>query len=146
PLLGHRPVRGLTLDDIERFQADIAKGRVKRVEAGQERKRGGLLSGGPGVAARAVGMLHAVLGHAKRKKLISENPAQGVRKLAERKRERRLSLDELRELGKAMRDAQQGEENPTGVRAIRFMCLTGFRRMEVLGLRQGWIDERARCV
>lgn len=146
PLLGHRPVRGLTLDDIERLQADIAKGRAERAETGQKRKRGGILSDGPGVAARVVGMLHAVLEHAKRKKLISENPAQGVRNLAERKRERRLSLDEIRALGEAMRAALREEESRTGVRAIRFMCLTGFRRMEVLGLRQEWIDERARCV
>ena len=146
PLLGSRPVRSLALDDIERFQAEVAKGRGKEAEADRKRKRGGILSGGPAVAARTVGMLHAVLAHAQRKKLIADNPARGVRKLAGRKRDRRLNLHDIKALGEAMRHAISEGENPTGLRAIRFLLLTGCRRMEALALRGEWVDARARCV
>lgn len=146
PALGRRAVRSLSLNDIERFQAEIAKGRKSAPGSERTRKRGGIASGGPAVAARVVGMLHAIFAHAQRSGLIPHNPAEGVRKLKERKRDRRLSMEEIGAFGKAMRDAVLEGESRTGLRAIRFLCLTGCRRMEVLALQRDWIDERARCV
>ena len=146
PLLGRRSVRSLSLSDIARYQMEIARGRKSATGPDKKRKRGGVSSGGPGVAARVVGMLHAIFAHAKRNGLITDNPADGVRKLAEGKRDRRLSLEEIEALGRAMRDAAVEGESPTGLRAIRFLCLTGFRRMEALALQRVWVDARARCV
>jgi integrase len=62
----------------------------------------------------------------------------GVRQIAVRKMKRRLSVDELRDLGKVMRQAMAEGEHPTGLAAIRLLLLTGFRRMEVLGLQRAW--------
>jgi integrase len=50
-------------------------------------------------------------------------------------RKRRPSEDEIRRLGRVMREAVAEGEHPTGLAAIRLMLLTGFRRMEVLGLK-----------
>ena len=50
-------------------------------------------------------MVRTIFEHAKRKRLITENPAKGARKLADQKRKGRLTLDQVRLLGKAMREA-----------------------------------------
>lgn len=142
PLLGARMVSGLVLADIEGMQADIASGKSARGRKG----RGGRATGGVGVASRTVGTLRSLLGHAARLNIIADNPAEGVRQLAGDKRKRRLSQEELRRLGKVMRTAQVDGEHPTGLSAVRLMLLTGFRRMEALGLERRWLSSKEHCV
>ena len=143
PLLGARLVSGLTLRDIEGMQADIAAGKSAR---GRKPGRGGKSTGGSGVASRTVGTLRGLLGHATRLKVVGKNPADGVRQLAVERRQRRLSDDELRHLGNIMRTVAAEGEHPTGLAAIRMMLLSGFRRMEVLGLERNWVSSRDHCV
>jgi integrase len=143
PLLGSRLVSGLTLKDIEGMQADIAAGKSAR---GRKKGRGGKSTGGPGVASRTVGTLRGLLGHAARLNIIGKNPAAGVRQLAVERRQRRLSDDELRQLGQVVRRLAGEGEHPTGLAAIRTMLLSGFRRMEVLGLERPWVSPGEHCV
>jgi len=143
PLLGSRLVSGLTLKDIEGMQADIAAGKSAR---GRKKGRGGKSTGGPGVASRTVGTLRGLLGHAARLNIIGKNPAAGVRQLAVERRQRRLSDDELRQLGQVVRRMAGEGEHPTGLAAIRTMLLSGFRRMEVLGLERPWVSPGEHCV
>lgn len=141
PLLGNRLVRSLTIADIERFQADVTGGKTAKPRIG----RGGITTGGVGVAGRTVGMLHTIFEQAVRLKMIEENPAKGVRKaIADVKLQRRLSLAEIGALGAAMHKAV--EESPVALAAIRFLLLTGFRRMEVLALERAWVDAASSCV
>jgi len=143
PLLGARLVSRLTLHDIEAMQADIAAGKSAR---GRKKGRGGRSTGGPGVASRAISTLRALLGHAARLGVIGRNPAAGVRQLSVRSRKRRLSEDELRHLGRIMREVAAEGEHPTGLAAIRLLLLTGFRRMEALGLQRPWFSRSEHCV
>lgn len=138
PLLGRRQVSALKLGDIEGAQADIAAGKTSKPRAGS---RGGAATGGEGVAARTMSTLHAIFEHAVRLGQTETNPAKGVRRLSSTPRERRLSRSEIERLGKTMRTAAQEGEHPTGLAAIRFLLLTGFRRMEALGLERTWLDE-----
>lgn len=141
PLLGDRKVHSLTLRDIERFQADVVAGKTAKPRSG----RGGVTTGGAGVAGRTVGMLHTIFEQAARLNVVAQNPAKGVRKVnTDNKIERRLSLSEITALGMAMGHAD--EESPVALAAIRLMLLTGFRRMEVLTLKRAWIDPEAPCV
>ena len=143
PLLGARLVSGLNLRDIEGMQADIAAGKSAR---GRKVGRGGNSTGGPGVASRTVGTLRGLLGHAARLNIVGKNPAVGVRQLAVERRQRRLSDDELQCLGQVMQSLAAEGEHPTGLAAIRMMLLSGFRRMEVLGLERSWVSRRDHCV
>lgn len=143
PLLGTRLVSGLTVRDIEGMQADIAEGKSAR---GKKKGRGGKSTGGPGVASRSISTLRALLGHAARLNVIESNPALGVRQMAVKKRKRRLSEDELRVFGKAMREAAADSEHPMAIAAIRLMLLSGFRRMEALSLERSWAERRRHCV
>ena len=138
PLLGRRQVGALKLGDVEAAQADIAAGKTAKARKGS---RGGATTGGEGVAARTLSTLHAIFEHGVRVGKIPNNPAKGVRKLAGTPRERRLSRAEIERLGKTLREATADGEHPTGLAAIRFMLLTGFRRLEGLGVERPWLDE-----
>lgn len=138
PLLGKRMVSTLKLGDIEGAQAEIAAGKTAKPRTGS---RGGATTGGEGVAGRTMSTLHAIFEHAVRLGKIDGNPARGVRKIASTPRERRLSRAEIEYLGRAMLAAEKEGEHPTGLAAIRFLLLTGFRRMEGLGLERAWLDK-----
>lgn len=144
PLIGTRRVRTLTMGDLEGFQADIVAGKTAKPRAGP---RGGVTTGGAGVAGRTAGMLHTIFAHAKRLNQIDANPAEGQRKFtAPKKAKRRLSLEEIASLGEAMREAAGDHENATGIGAIRVLLLTGFRRIEGLGLKRTWVRDREGAV
>src|SRR6266446_2884971 len=100
PLLGRRTVRSLTPEDVEKMQLDIAAGKTARKRGNG---RGGVTAGGKGVAARTVGMLGTILEVARRRRLISSNPARDVAKFPEGKQRRFLSLDEIGQFGAAIR-------------------------------------------
>lgn len=141
PLIGSRTVRGLSVADVENFQADIAAGKTAKARTG----RGGVTTGGTGVAGRTLGMLHTIFEQATRWGVIEDNPARGARKIAsDNKRERRLLPDDVVALGRAMNSAT--DESPVAIAAIKLMLLTGFRRMEALTLQRGWVDAAAGCV
>jgi integrase len=143
PLIGTRVVAHLRLADIERLQADIAAGRSAR---GRRLGRGGQTSGGAGVAGRAISTLRSLFNHARRLGVIEQSPANGVRVIASGKLKRRLNAGEVRHLGKIMTQMEREGEHPTGLAAIRVMLLTGFRRMEVLAMRKGWVEPDENCV
>jgi integrase len=138
PLLGRRQVRALKLADIEGMQADIAAGKTAKARG---TSRGGATTGGGGVAARTVSTLQSLFAHAARFEIIASNPAEGVRKLAGKKKERRLSVAEIKKLGAAMHAAEQAGEHPVGLAAVRLMLLTGFRISEAQGLQKAWLRE-----
>lgn len=143
PLLGRYSVISLTTEDVERMHNDIAAGRtaVKR-----EKGRGGATTGGRGVASRAVGMLGTILEFAKRRKIVTENVARGIERAPDGKQRRFLSLPEIQKLGKAIRAAEDDGESATALAAIRFLVLSGCRRMEALTLRDDWIDRPGGCI
>ncbi len=136
PLIGRRQVRALKLADIAGMQADIAAGKTAKPRGAG---RGGVTTGGAGVAARTVSTLQSLLAHAKVLNVIASNPAVGVRKLAGKKKERRLSVAEIKRLGEAMRAAEMGGERPVALAVIRLMLLTGFRISEAQGLQRNWL-------
>lgn len=137
PLLGKRAVRSLTIADVEDMQTNVLLGKTAKARDGG---RGGHARGGPGVAARCVGTLQAILGHAQHKGLIAEHPARGARKLAGKKRTRRLSTEETELIGTAMALLERHGENRTGLAVLRTLLLTGFRREEAQAMHRVWVN------
>jgi site-specific recombinase XerD len=148
PLLGRRAAATLTLEEIQRFQADVAAGKSARApkldEGGKRRGRGGVTRGGKGVATRTVGMLGTILEYARKRKIIAENPVRGVERLREGKQQRFLSSAELRQFGRAL--AAAPTESPVALSAIKLILLTGLRRMEALALKKPWLDQAVQCI
>ena len=137
-------ITGLTIADIDRLQTLVAAGKTAKPRPAKGRT--GSATGGRGVASRTVGMVGTILELARRHRLITENPARGVRRFADGKRRRFLSLEELSALGTAIRDAEADGESATGIAAFRAMLLTGCRKMEILALPWDWLDARASCM
>jgi integrase len=143
PLIGHHAVSGLTPEDIERFQIEISAGKSAKSRG---EGRGGSARGGRGVAARTVGMLGTILETARRHGVIRENPARGVRRFPGGRQRRFMSLDEITALGAACKQAAEAGEGPTALAVIRFLLLTGLRRMEALALPRTCVDMKAHCI
>lgn len=136
PLLGKRLVHTLRIADVEGMQSDIVAGKTAKPRG---KSRGGVATGGPGVAGRAVATLQSILSHGARLDLIADHPSRGARKLAGKKKQRRLSVAEVRKLGTAIRYAERNGENPVALAIVRFLLLTGFRISEGQGLKRDWL-------
>jgi integrase len=57
-----------------------------------------------------------------------------------------LNAEELRHLGKVLREVAAEGEHPTGLAVIRLLLLTGFRRMEALALERRWFSPKEHCI
>ena len=136
PLLGRRSAASVTRDDVEHFMHDIATGKTA---SRQKNKPRGLsvVRGGRGVASRRVGLLGAIFTYAARKGIRFDNPAHGIVRFADGGRQRRLTNDEYRQLGRALKTAEVWK---AAIAAIWLMILTGWRRGEALGLRRSEVD------
>jgi integrase len=130
PLLGGRPVVAVSREDIEKFMHDVAEGKTATVHA----------SGGRGTASRTVGLLGAIFTYAVRRRMRADNPCNHVTRFAGGRRERRLSDSEYAALGKALRAADAAKFWPPAIQALRFLSVSGWRRVEALALRWSEID------
>lgn len=138
PLLGKALVHTLKIADIERMQSDIVAGKTAKPRG---EGRGGVPTGGPGVAGRTVSTLQSILGHATRLDRIEAHPSKGARKLAGKKKTRRLSVLEIEKLGQAMRHAARKEtESPAALAIVRLLLLSGFRISEGQCLERCWVS------
>ena len=140
PLLGQMKVAAVTREDVDGFMHDVASGKTAG-NTQTARKRGlARVRGGKGAATRAVGLLGGMFTYAVAHRMRGDNPVRGVIRFADGKRERRLSDDEYKVLGEALRLAEAERIWPAAVAAARFLALTGWRSGEALGLRWADID------
>ena len=123
PLLGRRLVVDLTAPDVQRFVRDVQSGKTAAVVKTGSRGKA-VVKGGPGTAARTVGLLGGILTYAVSEGIIPHNPATGVKRPADQKRKRRLSAEEFAALGRALRDVETEEaERWQAVAGIRLLAL-----------------------
>src|ERR1700688_3673283 len=138
PLLGQMKVAAVTREDVDTFMHDIALGKTAG-NTKTARKRGlARVRGEKGAASRAVGLLGGIFTYAVAHRMRADNPVRGVIRFADGKRERRLSDDEYKMLGEALRLADDKRIWPAALAAARFLALTGWRSGEALELR--WAD------
>jgi len=145
PVLGSRPVRDLKTPDITRFMRDIASGKTAADIKTGFRGRA-IVKGGPGTASRTIGLLGGMLSFAVSEGIISANPARGVKRPADKRREIRLSADQYRALGTALAEAGSAGENSAAILGVRLLALTGCRRGEIERLRWDEVDLPGRCL
>lgn len=119
PELGKDRVMDITHDQVEALHRRIT---VER--------------GTPVRANRTVEVLRKAFNLAIRWEWRGDNPASGIRKNPEERRERFLSPEELARLSAAL----DGHGEPVSTNAIRMLMLTGARKSEVLGATWDMFD------
>jgi integrase len=112
PRFGKMKVAQITHDDVDALHRDITD-----------------IRGTPVRANRTVEVLRKAFNLAIRWKWRDDNPASGVRRNQEEKRNRYLNRTEIAALAQALNDHSE----PMSANAIKLLMLTGARRGEVLG-------------
>ena len=112
PQLGKMKVADLRHSDVERLHAAVAKTAPYR-------------------ANRTISVLSKMLTLAVKWEMRTDNPARGIERAPEHKRERFLSPVEIARLGEALASVKE----QTSANAIRLLLLTGARKSEVLKAR-----------
>lgn len=145
PLLGTKRVIDLTRADVVKFIRDVTAG--KTAVHNRRGKNGAriLVTGGPGTAARTVGLLGAILTYAVGEGVIEHNPAASVPKPADNVRTRRLSADEYRALGKVLSHTSAELGTPQALTGAWLLALTGCRLGEIVNLTWDEVDETSSC-
>ncbi|WP_036287407.1 site-specific integrase [Methylosinus sp. PW1] len=144
PLLGKRLVRDLTRADVAKFIRDVTAGKTAVVEKTKLRGKA-VVEGGRGAAARTAGLLGGILSFAASEGVIEHNPARGVKRPSDGQRTRRLTPEEYRKLGDALRQAEDARETWQGVAGSRLLALTGCRLGEIVSLKWTEVDNAGGC-
>jgi hypothetical protein len=113
PLIGNRRVADLAAVDVERFLAAITRGDTAGETKTRKRGKATRVRGGAGTAARVVQLLGGILEMARKEGIINANPVHGVTLPKPQKRNRTLSGDEYRALGKALAAAENANAAPS---------------------------------
>jgi integrase len=163
--------KGRTADEYRRIlQSRIVPAfgskRIVEVRCSDVAKLHSKLASTPYEANRVLALVSAVWNWAARHEevLLADNPAKGVERYREHKRERYLTSDELARLGDALRegetiglpyevdesrpnakhapkaDKRRGKLDPFAVAAIRLLILTGGRLREILDAQWPQVD------
>lgn len=117
PKLGKLKVADVRHADVERLHSEI-------------------MATAPYRANRTVALLSKMFNLAVKWELLAENPARGIERAEEQRRERFLSEAEIARLV----DALAGIRERDSANAIRLLLLTGARKAEVLGARWDQFD------
>ena len=119
--------------------SDVDRSRVAKFHYG--------LRATPQAANLSVRILSRMFNMAEALELVppGRNPCRAVRRYREVRRERFLTPDEYRELGRVLKETEaEGSARPSAVAALRLLMLTGCRKNEIMGLRWDDIDLAAR--
>lgn len=140
PLLGNKRVSEVNVTEIERFFRDVATGKSASDTKIGHRKRI-VVRGGDGAARKVFRDLSAVFSFAVRRGIVEANPCEkAVVRKTDNRRERFLSIDEIKRLGAALDELEAEGMNVKAIQITRLWVLTGCRRQEIAELKWDEID------
>lgn len=139
-LLGIKRVSEVNVGEIERFFRDVATGKSASDAKIGHRKRI-VVRGGDGAARKVFRDLSAVFSFAVRRGIVETNPCEkAVVRKTDNRRERFLSIDEIKQLGTALDELEAEGMNLKALSITRLWVLTGCRRQEIAELKWDEID------
>lgn len=140
PLLGAKRVIELTKADVNRFLRDVASGKTATVEKTRKLRGKSIVRGGNGTASRTTGLLGGILSYAVSDGIIDVNPVDGVKKPADKRRQRRLKAEEYAKLGRALVASFEVGETQQVIDGVWLLALSGCRLGEIINLKWGEVD------
>lgn len=146
PLLGTRRVKDLTKAILTKVMRDIMAGKTKAFIKTNKLRGRANVRGGPGTAARTLGLIGGILTYAVDLGVVDSNPAHGIKRPKDNVRSRRLNDGEYRILGRMLEAASQIEKFSPSVDIIRQIALTGCRRGEIINLKWCDVDINGSCL
>jgi integrase len=125
------------MSDKSRIKNHIAPniGKIKAISITQEQCEEFMYSLSAGSAKRTVSLLGAIFSYAQKRKIRTDNPCHGLEKPKDRKRTRRLSEAEYRQLSTALASADDPFAN-----VVMMLAITGWRSSEVKNLQWSELD------
>lgn len=146
PLIGGMRIQDLRRVDIERLVLAIRDGKTARELPAKPRGRR-IIRGGEGIANRVLALVSKMLACAHHWDLIGSNPARGIRKFREVRKDRFLDTEEIGRLIEALEAADnRTTESVFATAAIRVLLWTGMRLSEVTLLRWREVDLSTECL
>ena len=145
PLLGSKTIKGLTSSDLRAFVQNVIIGKTAADIKTRQYGRA-IVKGGPGVAARTMGMFGAILNYAVEQGYRSDNPARGVVRPAGKRRSIHLDADRYAALGRALQAAEAKAERWQPLAIMWLIALTGCRAGEIINLDRTECDLRGSCL
>lgn len=142
PLLAHRKIKDLKRKDISVFMNEVSIGKTAIVEKTRPRGKA-RVTGGAGIATRALGLLGSMMTYAISIGIIEVSPCAGIRRTPTKRRKVRLSPDQYVALGDALRKSEDEGEPWQAIEAIWAIALTGCRKSEVTKLKPEEVDASA---
>jgi integrase len=141
PVLGSMKIADVSRADIESLKMAVKDGKTARKLKAKPRGRRNI-RGGAGIANRVIALVSKMFVCAQDWGLREDNPARGIRKFRENRRDRFLDAAELGRLHTALDLAEIQElESRSATVAIRLLLYTGMRVGEVINLRWHDFDE-----
>ena len=145
PLIGRKKISAVRAADVEQVMRDVRDGKTaKDVKTGFRARV--IVRGGSGAATRAARDLSAVYTFAMRQEWVTSNPCTLVKKPADRRRTRFLTLGEVQRLGEALEGLLGDGANPKSIAIMRLWALTGCRRDEIAALQWAEVDFERACL
>ncbi|MGA7328400.1 MAG: integrase arm-type DNA-binding domain-containing protein [Rhodomicrobium sp.] len=147
PLLGDKPVRELTRDQVKHFYNAVVMGKTARVAPTGKKRGKSIVEGGPTAAKRCVGLLGGMMTYAMELGYRPDgvNPARNISMRADERREFRLDKDGWQALGAVLETAEEKGECWQAVTIAKLLALTGCRKEEIGSLKWSEIDFENRC-
>ena len=146
PLLGSKLVIDLTRADVVKFARDVTAG--KTAVKNRKGKNGARIDvkGGAGTAARTTGLLGGIMTYAVNEGIITSNPVQNIPLQSDGVRDRRVTADEYRAIGKALTGDEAEIDTPQALTGAWLLALTGCRLGEIEQLKWSEVDEVSGCL
>lgn len=141
PLLGTKRVIELTKADVNRFLRDVASGKTATIEKTRKLRGKSIVRGGSGTASRTTGLLGGILSYAVSEGVIDINPVDGIKRPADKRRQRRLTKEEYAKLGKVLNASAEAGETAQVIEGVWLLALSGCRLGEIVNLKWGEVDD-----